>query len=94
MFARLPSLLTFLAILLCFTSAPEARAADGPTVGMVTKVEHQAKVGSETAVVGTLVHKNDTVHTGAKARLQVTFRDKTELTLGENARASRMQKRL
>jgi hypothetical protein len=79
------SLLSFLAILLCFASASDARAAGGPTAGMVTKVENQAKVGSETAVVGTLVHTNDTVHTGAKARLQVTFRDKTELTLGENA---------
>ena len=31
------------------------------------------------------VHTNDTVSTGAKARLQVTFRDQTNLTLGENA---------
>jgi FecR protein len=81
----LPSLLSALAVLLYFASAPEARAADSPTVGMVSKVQNQAKVGSETAVVGTLVHMNDTLHTGAEARLLVTFRDKTELTLGENA---------
>ena len=31
------------------------------------------------------MHTNDTVRTGAKARLQVTFRDQTNLTLGENA---------
>ena len=63
----------------------DARAAAGPTVGMVTKVENQAQIGTETAVVGTLVHMNDALSTGAKAHLQVTFRDKTNLTLGENA---------
>ena len=52
---------------------------------MVTKVENQAQIGNETAAVGTLVHMNDALSTGAKAHLQVTFRDKTELTLGENA---------
>ena len=52
---------------------------------MVTKVENQAQVGTEAAAVGTLVHMNDALRTGAKSRLQVTFRDKTELTLGENA---------
>ena len=52
---------------------------------MVTKVENQAQVGGEPAAVGSPVHMNDTVRTGAKARLQVTFRDQTNLTLGENA---------
>ena len=52
---------------------------------MVTKVENQAQVGGEPAAVGSPVHMNDTVRTGAKARLQVTFRDNTNLTLGENA---------
>ena len=61
-----------------------ARAA-GLTVGMVTKVENQAQVGGQPAAVGTPVHTNDTVSTGAKGRLQVTFRDQTNLTLGENA---------
>jgi hypothetical protein len=65
--------------------APLEAAAAGPTVGMVTKVENQAQVGSEAAAVGSLVHMNDTLRTGAKARLQVTFRDNTNLTLGENA---------
>lgn len=59
--------------------------AAGPTVGMVTKVENQAQVGGVAAAVGTPVHMSDTLHTGAKARLQVTFRDQTNLTLGENA---------
>lgn len=83
--SALPSLLSFLAILLCLAATPHARAANGPTVGMVTRVLNQAQVGSETAVAGTLVHMNDQLRTGPKARLLVTFRDKTELTLGENA---------
>lgn len=66
-------------------TTPDACAAAGPTVGMVTKVENQAQVGSEAAAVGTPVHMSDTLHTGAKGRLQVSFRDKTDLTLGENA---------
>ncbi|MGC2461272.1 MAG: FecR family protein [Steroidobacteraceae bacterium] len=53
---------------------------------MVTKVENQAQIGTETAVVGTLVHKNDELRTGAKSRLEVTFRDQTKFTLGENAK--------
>ena len=35
--------------------------------------------------VGSPVGLNDTLQTGANARLQVTFRDNTTLTLGENA---------
>jgi len=62
----------------------EARAA-GSTVGIVTKVENQAEVGGVAAAVGSPVHMNDTLRTGANARLQVTFRDNTNLTLGENA---------
>ena len=56
-----------------------------PTVGMVTKVENQAQIDGQPAAVGSPVHTNDTVSTGAKGRLQVTFRDQTNLTLGENA---------
>ena len=67
------------------TLAVDARAAGGPTVGMVTKVENQAQVEGQAVAVGSPVHMNDTVSTGAKARLQVTFRDQTNLTLGENA---------
>ena len=37
------------------------------------------------AAVGTLAHMNDQLRTGAKARLQVSFRDSTQLNLGENA---------
>jgi len=33
-----------------------------------------------------MVHMNDELSTGAKSHLEVTFRDKTTLTLGENAK--------
>ena len=48
-----------------FAPTLEARAA-GPTVGMVTKVENQAQVDGQPAAVGSPVHTNDTVSTGAK----------------------------
>jgi hypothetical protein len=82
----LTSLLCFLIVLLLLASNVGVDAATGPTVGMVTKIENQAKIGAETAVVGTLVHMNDELRTGPKAHLEVTFRDKTTLTLGENAK--------
>jgi hypothetical protein len=63
-----------------------AHAADRRTVGMATKVVSPAEVDNEPAAVGTLAHMNDELRTGAKARLQVSFRDSSELTLGENAR--------
>jgi hypothetical protein len=56
------------------------------TVGMATNVVSPAEVQNAPAAVGTLAHMNDELRTGAKARLQVSFRDSTELTLGENAR--------
>jgi hypothetical protein len=84
----LPSLLCFLAVVLVLASNFGVHAAAGPTVGMVTKIENQAQIGTETAVVGTLVHMNDELRTGPKAHLEVTFRDKTTLTLGENAKVT------
>jgi len=56
------------------------------SVGVVTKVENQAQIGGATAVVGTPVQTNDELRTGAKSHLEVSFRDNTTLTLGENAR--------
>jgi hypothetical protein len=56
---------------------------------MVTRVEHQATIISAgadtTALVGTVLHLKDELRTGSDARLEVTFRDSTTLTLGENA---------
>jgi len=74
----------FLAVLV-LTLGVSAQAAVAASVGMVTKVENQAQVGGAKAVVGTLVQANDQLHTGPKSRLEVTFRDKTTVTLGENA---------
>lgn len=74
----------FCAALLFVTFAHAAAAAE--TVGTVSKVENQAKIGGAAAVVGTPVHMNDEMRTGAKARLEITFRDNTKLTLGENAK--------
>jgi hypothetical protein len=59
-----------------------ARAAP---IGTVTKVENQAQIGSSPAVVGSAVEANDRVRTGPKSRLEITFRDDTKLSLGENA---------
>ena len=56
---------------------PAAHAADHRTVGMATNVVSPAQVENEPAAVGTLAHMNDELRTGAKARLQVSFRDST-----------------
>ena len=65
--------------------APGINLAAAQTVGMVTKVQNQVQVSGQAAAVGSPVSLNDTLQTGANARLQVTFRDNTNLTLGENA---------
>lgn len=62
--------------------------AAAETVGKVTRVENQAQVAGVPAVVGSAVRMNDQLRTGAKARLEITFRDQTKLTLGENARVA------
>lgn len=78
-----PVLVRFLAIPLLLALPSGAGAAE--SVGAVTRVQNQAQIGPTTAVAGTPVHMNDRLRTGANARLQVTFRDKSVLTLGENA---------
>src|SRR6476619_5569024 len=75
-----------IAVVTVLSGATSAHAADRRTVGMATKVVSPVEVDNEPAAVGTLAHMNDELRTGAKARLQVSFRDSTELTLGENAR--------
>jgi hypothetical protein len=71
-------LLRFLAIVLFVASPLGAVAAE--SVGTVTRVQ-----GSTSHANGTPVHMNDQLRTGANARLEVTFRDNSKLTLGENA---------
>jgi hypothetical protein len=88
----LPSVMRILAILLVLAPPLAACAAEEDTarVGFVNKVENEAQVASAsgastTAVVGAPVHMKDELRTGATGRMQVTFRDNTVLTLGENA---------
>lgn len=76
------SLSMALILLLAIEPVPPAEAAP---VGKVTKVQKQAQIGSKRAVVGTPVSRNQRVRTGSGARLQITFADGTNLTLGENA---------
>jgi len=83
----LPSLLAALALRLNVYGAQAAE--DASRVGVVDKVENEAQVisasGAVTATVGAPVHLKDELRTGANARLQVTFLDETQLTLGEHA---------
>jgi hypothetical protein len=87
-----PSLLRVLIAVLILTPPLAACAAaddDPARVGFVNKVENVAEIvstsGTTTAVVGTPVHMKDELRTGDDARLQITFRDNTVLTLGEKA---------
>ncbi|HEX7533043.1 MAG TPA: FecR family protein [Methyloceanibacter sp.] len=69
--------------------AANAAEEDRSQVGSVAKVENQASIvassAAKPAVVGASVHMKDELRTGANGRMQVTFLDDTELTLGENA---------
>jgi hypothetical protein len=76
----------FFAILLCSAIGFHTHALAAGVVGTVSRVQNQAQVGSLAAAVGSPVHMGDALQTGANARLEVTFRDETRLTLGENAR--------
>src|SRR5689334_23397662 len=78
--------LSLLGILLCSAVGFEAQASAASVVGSVSRVQNQTQVGGANAAVGTSVHMGDALRTGANARLEVTFRDDTRLTLGENAR--------
>ena len=64
---------------------PASYASSAESVGTVTKVSNQAQIGSRTAVVGAPIFMSDKLRTGPSSRLQVTFRDQSDLTLGENA---------
>jgi len=74
------------------TGGPAARAPGiGGTgiIGTISDVDNDAQIisasGTTTATVGLAVHIKDQLHTGTEGRLQVTFRDHTVLTLGEDA---------
>ena len=88
---HLPSLLPIVGLLAVLASPPAGSAAeeDRSQVGIVARVENEASIvvasASRQAVVGMPVHMKDELRTGANGRMQVTFLDDTELTLGENA---------
>jgi hypothetical protein len=74
------------------TGEPAARSPGiGGTgiIGTISDVESDAQIisasGATAATVGLAVHMKDQLRTGTNGRLQVTFRDKTVLTLGEEA---------
>ena len=71
--------------LACFLLVCGSADAYAQVVGAVSKAQKQATIGSAQAEVGTPVSMNQQVRTGPGARLQITFRDETVLTLGENA---------
>ena len=87
----LARLLRILLAVFLFTAplAACAEAEDLSRAGFVNAVENEAEIVSATgtlkAVIGTAVNMKDELRTGPNARLQVTFRDNTVLTLGENA---------
>jgi hypothetical protein len=83
----LPSLLHVLVTFAALTSTCGAGAEeDTNSVGTVNKVQNEAQVISASgAITAAVVHMKDELRTGANARLQVTFRDNTLLTLGEHA---------
>ena len=83
--SALPSLMRFVVILICL-SVVNSPASAAPAVVTITRVQNQAQIGATATTVGAPVHMNDQLLTGANARLQVTFRDGTVLTLGENAK--------
>lgn len=66
-----------------------ATAQEKTRVGLVNRVQAEAEVKSRgnsiRAVIGTPVHLDDEIRTGPGARLEVTLKDNTKLTLGENA---------
>lgn len=78
------AILRFLAVFFVVLGC-DALGARAASVGTVTKVENQAQIGSSPAAVGSAVQTGDQVRTGPKSRLEITFRDDTKLTLGENA---------
>jgi hypothetical protein len=79
----------FLAIAVVAMPVAAFAADDAERVGVVDKVEHQADIVTRgdavAARAGTPVHLRDELRTGPSARLKLTFRDGTELTLGEKA---------
>jgi len=84
-----PSLARLFVLVVVAAPLAAFAAEDADSVGVVDKVEHQAEIitlgNAVAARAGMPVHLRDELRTGLKARLRLTFRDGTELTLGEKA---------
>jgi hypothetical protein len=83
-------ILPLLAAVVLVASVIGGRAADDPdSVGTIGEVEGEAQIlsgGAATqAADGAAVHLSDELRTGPDGHMQVTFRDDTVLTLGDDA---------
>ena len=87
-FATVPTLLitTVMAMILLVTSQPGF--ASGVQVGTVTRQQAEATVirngETITLAVNAPVHENDELRTGLGSRLELTLKDGTTFTMGEN----------
>src|SRR5262249_50906550 len=85
---RLRQLIVIAVTLLSCFAGDQVAARDA--ISTVSRIQGEASgmLGGATRALGlnTSVILNETVSTGAAARLEVTFKDNTRLTLGENAR--------
>lgn len=82
---RTPALLGLLFLLLTGTIS---RPTNAQVIGIVTgllgpaTVEHAASAGPEPLALNNEVHQGDILHTGSGARLKITLRDASVLSLG------------
>jgi hypothetical protein len=81
--------LIIIAVTLLLTSAGH-QAAGQETIGTVSRIQGEARGArggdTQALALNASVFLNETVSTGAAARLEITFKDDTKLTLGENAK--------
>ena len=77
-----------LAFIAAFSAAPYAHAA-GSEVGTVTRIQNSANVARQGKFLelqaGAKIKENDEVQSGPDARVEITFKDGTKLTIGENS---------
>jgi hypothetical protein len=84
---KMRKLITLLAFLSALTTSVVAFA--GPEVGTVTRLQNSADVNREGKRVGltagAAIHENDEIRSTKQARVEITFKDGTKLTIGENS---------
>ncbi|MCR9212888.1 MAG: FecR domain-containing protein [Proteobacteria bacterium] len=71
-------------------SNPVVAQSSGDAIGVVSKLQNSAFAvrGQQRATLqeSGAIYKNDEIETGADARIEITFKDETKLTIGENSR--------